>query len=99
MDTKYMVQTHKLDLVHRHQFRRFIELGENVLGQPPAEERNLREERCTNPGQGPNESVAFEREVWTIQVWVVWGFPDRQAGFQWSAVWTGKQSYSETECM
>lgn len=29
-----MVQTHKLDLVHRHQFRRFIELGENVLGQP-----------------------------------------------------------------
>lgn len=56
MDTKYMVQTHKLDLVHRHQFRRFIELGENVLGQPPAEERNLREERCTNPGQGPNGS-------------------------------------------
>lgn len=34
-----MIQTHKLDLVHRHQFRRFIELGENVLGQPPGSRR------------------------------------------------------------
>lgn len=35
-----MVQTHKLDLVHQHQFiRRFIELGENVLGQPAGSRR------------------------------------------------------------
>lgn len=34
-----MVQTHKLDLVHRHQFKWFIELGENVLGQPPGSRR------------------------------------------------------------